>query len=167
MDNCKPLIHIPQTHKSKMSCWVTLIFHFFIQWGPAKGPLDCSAPHLSGVTFGQVGNTSSLKGCLHFVSPCYIWSPLGCCWLWLMAEQPQKALSLLKSSWTNRKANLGRSINWWKNLKLCKAIKERKENVYKWRALITCFIHMFSGPTLLSSFFGQMLPSYLSSFMSC
>lgn len=141
------LSSIYHTHTSRqMSCWVTLIFHFFIQGEPEKGAsgLFCTPPVRGDVwtSVVEVGNTSSLKSCLHFVSPCYIWSPLGCCWLWLMAEQPQKALSSLKSSWTNRKANLSRSINRWKNLKLCKAIKERKENVYKWQALITCFIQV-------------------------
>lgn len=88
----------------------------------------------------SLGSASSLQSCPLFSPACYIWSPLGRCWRQLRLEQPQKALSSSRSSWTNRKASSSQSINWWDNLKLWETHSRGKENVYKWCAVIARYI---------------------------
>lgn len=108
---------------------MTVILHFIITVEPQKGDsgLVCSPP-VRGDVWTSVGVWGALPlwDTAHSLSPCYIWSPPGRCCRRLRAERPQKALSSLKSSWTNRKANLNQSINWWNNLKLWEALGEGK-----------------------------------------
>lgn len=128
------------------SCRVTAILYFIVKGEPQKGAsgLFCSPPVRGDVwTSVRVWGALPLWKAAHTPPPRYIWSPPGRCWRRLRAEQPQKALSSLKSSWTNRKASPGPSINWWNNLKLWEALSRGKENVYKWCAIIPFFIHFW------------------------